>query len=146
MGGGDLRGHRARRSDRGRDLADRRGRQSTAGAAARQLPLVHAVRRDADAVADRDTEWHRDHVVDHVQPHAVADRVQPRAGELSDAAAATFVDTRADDVCDDDDHRIEHLEHHVDHVLEHVDHDIDLVVEDDRKPDARSLTDPHVIL
>ena len=141
MGGGDVRGHRARRRDRGRDLVDRRRRQGTARAAARQLPLVHAVRLDADAVPDSDPERHRNDIVDHVEPHAVADRVQPRSRELSDAAAAAHVDARADDIGDND-HDGLGLEHDVDDDIEHLEHDIyiDLVVEDHRKPDARSLT------
>jgi hypothetical protein len=135
VGGGHLRGHRARRSHCGCDLVDRRRCEGTAGAAARQLPVVYAVRRDADPVAGGDAERHGDHVVDDNEPHAVAHGVQPCAGELSDAAAAALVDARANGVGDNDDHG---LQHGVDR--DHFEHDIDLVVDDDRERDARSLT------
>lgn len=131
VGGRHVRGHRARGSHRSRDLADRRRRQGTAGAAARQLPLVHTVRLHADSVADGDAERHGHHVVHDIEPDAVSDRVQSRAPELPDAAAAAAVDAPAHCATDDD--------HGLDHNLEHVEHDIDLVVEDEREPDASSL-------
>src|SRR5438309_5415837 len=113
VGRRDLRRDGADRCGGGRHLAHRVRLARATHPGAGQLPVVHAVRPDADAVFHRDTRGVDQPQHDHeLRPHpdrvrrdsgdrgchAVADRLQPGASELPDAAAAAVIDTDADAV------------------------------------------------
>jgi len=89
MGGDHLRGDNRDRSDRGGDLARRRGLASGTGRDAGPVPELHPVRGHPDPGPDSHPQGLAEPDPDPgADGHPVADTVQPGAGELPDAATA----------------------------------------------------------